>query len=72
MTEGLAKAGEIITGSIPINRFLNYNITSRCDKIGESVKTGILVYDTCVQFEVIFAAWFLKDKGDVTTYTDWK
>jgi hypothetical protein len=40
--------------------------------IGESVKTGILVYDTCVQFEVIFAAWFLKDKGDVTTYTDWK
>jgi protein deglycase len=32
------------------------------------VNTGILVYDTCAQFEVVFAALLLKDKGNVTTY----
>jgi len=32
------------------------------------MRTGILVYDTCVQFEVVFASWLLKDKGEVTTY----
>ncbi|OPY32473.1 MAG: Intracellular protease 1 [Methanomassiliicoccales archaeon PtaU1.Bin124] len=30
--------------------------------------TGILVYDTCAQFEVMFASWILKDKGEVVTY----
>jgi 4-methyl-5(b-hydroxyethyl)-thiazole monophosphate biosynthesis len=34
----------------------------------EAMRTGILVYDTCAQFEVVFAALILKDKGDVTTY----
>jgi protein deglycase len=32
------------------------------------MKTGILVYDTCAQFEVVFAALILRDKGEVTTY----
>ncbi|HEY3421400.1 MAG TPA: hypothetical protein VGK23_12685 [Methanomassiliicoccales archaeon] len=30
------------------------------------MKTGVLVYDTCAQFEVVFAALILKDKGEVT------
>ncbi len=34
----------------------------------DAMNTGILVYDTCAQFEVVFAALILKDKGDVTTY----
>jgi 4-methyl-5(b-hydroxyethyl)-thiazole monophosphate biosynthesis len=32
------------------------------------MNTGILVYDTCAQFEIVFAALLLKDKGNVTTY----
>lgn len=32
------------------------------------MNTGILVYDTCAQFEVVFAALLLRDKGNVTTY----
>jgi protein deglycase len=36
-------------------------------KVSE-MHVGILVYDTMAQFEVMFAAWILKDKGEVVTY----
>jgi putative intracellular protease/amidase len=32
------------------------------------MKVGILVYDGCVQFEVVLAAYFVQHKGEVVTY----
>jgi putative intracellular protease/amidase len=32
------------------------------------MKVGILVYDGCVQFEVILAAFFIQQKGQIVTF----
>ena len=32
------------------------------------MKVGVLVYDTCVQFEVVLAAFFVQQRGEIATY----
>lgn len=36
--------------------------------LSDMMKAGILIYDTCAQFEVVLAAMILREKGNVVTY----